>query len=64
MGVFGKLFGKGGERVGGEARCNECGMTAGAHTDWCPLLEAEQKAPQRAAEKGSPSRGHPDDLSS
>jgi len=47
MGVFGKLFGKGGEGTPGQARCNECGMTAGSHTDWCPLVAAEGEGEAR-----------------
>lgn len=36
MGLFGSLFGKSKMRQEGEPRCNECGMTGGRHTAWCP----------------------------
>lgn len=36
MGLIGKLFGGSDESTDAADRCNECGMTGGRHTDWCP----------------------------
>jgi hypothetical protein len=43
MGLFGRLFRRSGARKGeGEARCMECGMTGGEHTDWCPAVSDDE----------------------
>ena len=61
MGVFTRLFGKSDRATTGAARCNECGMTGGGHTDWCPTLqeEAEPGAPETGGGKTAPTLNRP-----
>lgn len=39
------------------SRCNECGMTAGRHTDWCPLAPADREEARAAEPRASSARG-------
>jgi len=55
MGMFAKLFGRSRRTGTHEVRCNECGMTGGEHTDWCPTRgESEVSA---GGSEGQGSRG-------
>lgn len=59
MGFLGGLFGRSGDRKDvATDRCMQCGMTKGAHTEWCPgapdvaaAPAPESKTPEETAEE-------------
>lgn len=51
MGLFG-LFEK--REPEAKDRCNECGMTGGRHTDWCPAATTDSDDVERPPSGASP----------
>lgn len=56
MGLLGRLFGKSDGRDTAADRCNECGMTGGRHTEWCPAVaeDGDQERPRTESPDRSP----------